>query len=140
MRDSKLPNDFDEELDGDSVFELLDHSSDQSSLIKPSPTFVQDTLRRIRLEMEEPSTSWWGKLLYPKVFWGASTTALATLAFIITLNYTSPEVKPIANSGSHLSPTEEWNDLGDALVNELLVGVTEDPTLLSDEEIIALIF
>ena len=55
-----LPPDFDDELDGDAVWNLID----QSSTLEPSGSFTQDTLRRARLE-ESEKTSWWQKIFSP---------------------------------------------------------------------------
>ena len=128
-----LPPDFDEKLDGDAVWNLVD----QASSLQPSATFVQDTLRRARLESAE-KVNWWQKIFSPVGLLGASSAALAVIALVFTLNSdptpATPEVvvQPEA--------TEEWTELEDALASELLVSVSEDPSLFSDAELLALLF
>ncbi|MDA8975099.1 hypothetical protein N9F50_00775 [Akkermansiaceae bacterium] len=131
---NNLRHDFDEELDNDTVWNLLEKSSPTEA----SPTFLQDTLRRTRLEASVP-TPWWKSLFSPKLLLGTSAAALAAIALVFSLNSPTPEVVPSVTIDTD-SPTEEWNDLEDALASELLVSVTEVPSLLSDEEIVALIF
>lgn len=131
---NNLRHDFDEELDNDTVWNLLEKSSPSEA----SPTFLQDTLRRTRLEASV-STPWWSSLFSPKLLLGTSAAALAAIALVFSLNSPTLEVVPSVASDSQ-SPAEEWNDLEDALASELLVSVTEVPSLLSDEEIVALIF
>lgn len=144
MKD-QLPHnfdDFDEKLDGDSVFELLDQPSviEASSISSSiSKTFVQDTLRRTRLEVSSAPTPWWKSILSPKLLLGTSAAALAAIALVFSLNTPTPKVAPSVVIDTD-PPTEEWNDLEDTLASELLVSVTEEPSLLSDEEIVALIF
>lgn len=132
---TNLPHDFDEELDKDTVWNLLEKASPSEA----SPTFVQDTLRRTRLEASAESSPWWKTLFSPKLLMGTSAAALAAIALVFSLNSPTVEVAPSVVIDPD-SPTEEWNELEDALASELLVSVTEDPSLLSDEEIVALIF
>lgn len=131
MKD-QFPHDFDEDLDGDAIWDLLENSSSS----EPSPVFVQDTLRRTRLEADV-TKPWWQSLLSPKMILGTTIASCAAIALVISLKNPTPQPD---SSIADKSTTEEWNELEDAVANELLVGVTEDPTLLSDEEIVALIF
>ena len=131
MKD-QFPHDFDEDLDGDAIWDLLENSSSS----EPSPVFVQDTLRRTRLEADV-AKPWWQSLLSPKMILGTTIASCAAIALVISLKNPTPQPD---SSIADKSTTEEWNELEDAVANELLVGVTEDPTLLSDEEIVALIF
>lgn len=127
-----FPHDFDEELDGDTVWDLLENSPTSEA----PATFVQDTLRRARLEADS-AKPWWQALLSPKLILGTTVAACAAFTLVISLDDPAPQAEPSLAD----DPTaEEWNELEDAVANELLVGVTEDPSLLSDEEIVALIF
>jgi len=125
--------DFDDDLENDSVWNLLEEATPADS----SPRFAQDTLRRIRLE-SEPARSWWKSLLAPKPLLGAAGAALAALAIFISLPSDAPT--PDAPVADKDEPTEDWNSLEDTFANELLSGAAEDPTLLSDEEIVALLY
>ncbi len=126
-------SDFDEELDGDAIWNLVD----KASVNQPSPTFVQDTLRRARLA-EPEKTSWCQKLLSPVGLLGASSAAIACVALIFTLNSEPAAVTPEIVKQS--TPTQEWSELEDALASELLVSASEDPSLFSDAELVALLF
>ncbi len=128
-----LPSDFDQDLDGDTVWSLVDRSSNA----QPSPTFVENTLRRTRLAHSE-KTSLWQKFFSPIGLLGTSSAALAALALVFTLN-SQPSVST-PDIVIQDEPTQEWTELEDVLATELLVSATEDPSLFSDAEVIALLF
>ncbi|MFT6178906.1 MAG: hypothetical protein ACJAQT_001373 [Akkermansiaceae bacterium] len=135
----KHPNhnlpDFDSELENDAVWNLLEDSSPAN----PSPRFVQDTLRRVRLDAAPSKSPWWKSLLAPMPLLGTAGTALAALAIFVSLpsNSVAPQNTDIAEI---TTPAENWIELEDAVAGELLSGAAEDPSLLSDEEIVALLF
>lgn len=125
--------DFDADLENDSLWNLLDEASPADS----SPRFVQDTLRRARLE-NVPASPWWKSLFAPKPLIGVAGAALAAVAIIASLPSDPPApTMPVVTNDE---PVEDWNTLEDTFANELLTGAAEDPTLLSDEEIVALLF
>ncbi len=126
--------DFDADLENDSVWNLLEDATPTDS----SPRFVQDTLRRVRLESEPEKSPWWKLLLAPKPLLGVAGAALAAVAIIISLPSDTPT--PADPLVVQPEPAEDWNTLEDTFANELLSGAAEDPTLLSDEEIVALLF
>jgi hypothetical protein len=140
--------DFDRDLENDAVWNLLEDATSRD----PSPRFVQDTLRRARLDNETSSCrnpSWWKSLLAPKsLLLGASGAAVAALAIVLSLpsNPVTPEEKIAAAPGSsrvELTDTaaiQDWDDLEDSVAYELLSGAAEDPTLLSDGEIVTLLY
>lgn len=131
--DQNLP-DFDADLENDSVWSLLDDATHPEA----SPRFVQDTLRRLRLDEDQAATPWWKSLLAPKPILGITGAALAALAIIISLPSDPPA--PQAPLADLTEPTEDWNSLEDTFARDLLSGVAEDPSLLSDEEIVALLY
>ena len=126
--------DFDADLDQDSVWNLLDDAPMQ----EPGPSFAQDLVRRARLE-GQGSKPWWKALFSPKPLIGMATAACACVAIVISLSSEpASEPAPIANVPE---PTDDWEEnFGDALANELLTSAAEDPSLLSDSEIIALLY
>lgn len=130
--------DFDPELEDEAVWKSLDHGS----IPQISPRFTSDTLRRLRLENEALSTPWWQKLFSPKAVLATSATALAALAIMLSLpDEPSPAPARTAESEpTNPAPVEDWDNFEDSLARELLSGAAEDPTLLSDEEIVALLF
>ena len=130
-----LPPDFDDELDGDAVWNLID----QSSSLEPSGSFTQDTLRRSRLE-ETGKSSWWQKILTPIGLVSISGTAVAAIALMVALKADPTPVTPSLIVDHKPAPTEEWSELEDQLASALLVTASEDPSLFSDEELVALLF
>ena len=130
-----LPSDFDDELDGDAVWNLID----QSSSLEPSGSFTQDTLRRSRLE-ETGKSSWWQKILTPIGLVSISGTAVAAIALMVALKADPTPVTPSLIVDHKPAPTEEWSELEDQLASALLVTASEDPSLFSDEELVALLF
>ena len=130
-----LPPDFDDELDGDAVWNLID----QSSSLEPSGSFTQDTLRRSRLE-ETGKSSWWQKIFTPIGLVSISGTAVAAIALMVALKADPTPVTPPPIADHKPAPTEEWSELEDQLASALLVTASEDPSLFSDEELVALLF
>ncbi len=128
------PSDFDAELENDAVWNLLD----DATAANPSPRFVQDTLRRVRLEVVEQKSPWWKALFAPKPLIGVAGAALAAIAIVISLpSSPAPSDEKIVDN---TEVTDDFDQLEDTFATELLSGAAEDPTLLSDEEIVALLY
>jgi len=127
--------DFDHELENDEVWNLLEDARSSS----PSPRFVQDTLRRVRLDSEGSNTPWWQSLFAVKPLLGISGAALAALAIFLSLP-AEPTLPADNEPSNSIASTEDWNELENAVASELLSDAAEDPTLLSDAEIVALLF
>ena len=74
----------------------------------------------------------------PKPLIGIAGAALATIAIVISLpSDPSPPNRTISETPQI---NEDFDQLEDSFATELLSGAAEDPTLLSDEEIIALLY
>ncbi|MGD1978534.1 MAG: hypothetical protein PVJ98_04010 [Akkermansiaceae bacterium] len=131
---SSLP-DFDPGIENDAVWNLLD----EASPAEVSPRFADDTLRRLRLE-SETRTPWWKAIFAPKPMIATAATALAAIAIVVSLpnNDPAPVTAPVVEVDQPTS--EDWENLEDSLAQELLSRAAEDPTLLSDEEIVALLY
>ena len=126
--------DFDADLEDDVVWNLLDDATPTEL----SPRFVNETLRRIRLEEDIQKSRWWKVVFAPKPLIGAAGAALATIAIVISLpSDPSPSNRTISETPQI---NEDFDQLEDSFATELLSGAAEDPTLLSDEEIIALLY
>lgn len=126
--------DFDADLEDDVVWNLLDDASSTN----PPPRFVEETLRRLRLEEDKRKSRWWKLIFVPKPLIGAAGAALAAVAIVISLpSDPSPSNKTISETPQI---NEDFDQLEDSFATELLSGAAEDPTLLSDEEIIALLY
>ena len=131
------PSDFDADIEGDALWRLLD----ESSPLSPSPRFHQDTLRRVRLDQAEQKPSWWQSLLSPKPLMGLAGAALAAVAIVIAFPADSgPVSDPIADKDPTIEEAMELQAMEDSLATELLSAAAEDPSLLSDEEIVSLIY
>jgi hypothetical protein len=134
---SKTPNslpDFDPGLENDSVWNLLD----EASPTEISPRFAADALHRIRLETSAPMP-WWQKLLSPGPLLAGAATAAAALVIVVSLPENPTPVAPQVEAPP-ATPGGDWENLEDTLAQELLSGAAEDPSLLSDEEIVALLY
>ena len=128
------PTDFDADLEDDVVWNLLDDATPTEL----PPRFVNETLRRIRLEEDIQKSRWWKVVFAPKPLIGAAGAALATIAIVISLpSDPSPSNRTISETPQI---NEDFDQLEDSFATELLSGAAEDPTLLSDEEIVALLY
>jgi len=126
--------DFDADLDRDPVWNLLD----DAPLQEPGPRFAQDLVRRARLEGQD-GNPWWKAFLSPKTLVGMAATACACAAIIASLPNETADPAPVAVNPPVL--TDDWEEnFADDLANELLTSAADDPTLLSDSEIIALLY
>ena len=131
--------DHDAELENDAVWSLLE----QGTQAEPSPQFTQNTLRAARLQNEKTTTSWWQKIFTPKPIIALGVTGLA--AFVITLSLpnqtdTPNDLSSPSNPPSIAEVSEDWDDLEDALASELLSDAAENPSLLTDQQIVALLY
>jgi hypothetical protein len=126
--------DFDADLEDDVVWNLIDDASPAD----PPPRFVEETLRRVRLEEDKQKSQWWKLIFAPKPLIGTAGVALAAVAIVISLpSDPSPSNRTIAETPQI---NEDFDQLEDSFATELLSGAAEDPTLLSDEEIVALLY
>ena len=126
--------DFDADLDQDPVWDLLDDAPPQ----EPGPRFAQDLVRRARLEGQGGKA--WSKALFsPKPLIGMATAACACAAILASFPTETSDPAPVVVSPQ--PPTDDWEEnFADILANELLTSAADDPTLLSDSEIIALLY
>ena len=126
--------DFDADLDQDPVWNLLE----DAPLQEPGPRFAQDLVRRARLE-GQGSNPWWKALLSPKPLVGMAAASCACAAIIVSLPNETSDPTPVAVNSPAL--TDDWEEnFADELANELLTSAADDPSLLSDSEIIALLY
>ena len=126
--------DFDADLDQDPVWNLFD----EAPLQEPGPRFAQDLVRRARLE-GQGGNPWWKALSSPKPLIGMATAACACAAIIVSIPNETSDPAPVVVNPPVL--TDDWEEnFADDLANELLTSAADDPTLLSDSEIIALLY
>ena len=133
--EENLP-DLDVTLEKDALWELL-----QNAPPPPAPPhFVQNTLRRLRADSDRPESTWWHSLLRPKPLLGTATLALAALALLLSLP-TQPKLTPDTPLTSHPpDPSPGWEELEEAIASELLTHAAADPQLLTDSELLAILF
>ncbi len=123
------------EFENDPIWPALEHATNT----QPSPQFVDQTLRRVRIESHRPSP-WWKSLFSPKPLITAGALAVLALAAVPLLTDTpNPTPAPIAKNHSNLDDTSS-NELEDTLASAFLAQAVEDPELFSDQEIVSLIF
>lgn len=129
--------DFDDDLENDAVWNLLEEATPSN----PSPRFTQDTLRKVRLEGDAGAdkSPWWKSLFSVKPLIGMAGAALAAVAIIVSIPSETESTTPVADNTPET--TDDWQkDLDDAVASELLSSAAEDPSLFSDEEIVALLY
>jgi len=131
---NKLP-DFDSELESDAIWDLLADATPG----EPSSRFLQDTLRRARLE---PASRPWWKSLTTRRIWTVSLATTGTAAAVIALIISFPSDPPPVEQTTSIQPTApaQWTELEDALASEVLTEAAENPSLFSDQEIVALLY
>jgi len=105
--------------DNDPVWTLVD----QARTAKAGPLFARNVMREIRLGEQSP-TPWWKRLIAPVPL---TAGALAATAFAILMSIDRPE-----------PPTAPVADFD--LDQSLLIVAAEDPSLFSDEELLALLY
>ncbi|MEJ6581157.1 MAG: hypothetical protein QNL33_19065 [Akkermansiaceae bacterium] len=131
---SKLP-DFDSELENDAIWDVLAEATPGEA----PPRFLQDTLRRARLE---PAARPGWRSLGIRGIWTASLTTLGTAAAVVALIISLPsDPTPVEQTTSTqtTAPTQ-WLELEDALASEVLTEAAENPAMFSDQEIVALLY
>ncbi|MDP0492458.1 MAG: hypothetical protein Q7Q71_15535 [Verrucomicrobiota bacterium JB023] len=116
-------------LENDPVWDLLDQSPSQEA----GPFFSRNVLREIRLS-EEKTSVWarFGQLVRSPKF-ALPALAIATGATVLFIP-TSDEGESVANV------TAEETTLQAYMEEEMLLAAADDPDLLSDEDLIALLF
>jgi hypothetical protein len=136
-----LPDQLDQDFasHGDPLGRLLD----QSSCTKASPTFLQNTLRQNRLEQDHRRASF--KTLFLTGYRSLSFACIGALMVIAAFILSTPknlvtDASSPAEITSSQKTSSEWIDLEEALVAEVLSDAAKDPTLLSDQEIVTLLY
>ncbi|YCM43904.1 hypothetical protein V2O64_21580 [Verrucomicrobiaceae bacterium 227] len=130
----QLP-DHDPGLEDDTLWTLLD----QGSTSGPSPSFVQDTLRRARLE--EAPLPWWKSLTTRRIRTASLATfgtAAAVIALVISLP--SDPVPVEQTTSTQATAPAQWTELENALASQVLTEAAENPAQFSDQEIVALLY
>lgn len=121
----------DHDLDRDPVWDVVD----QAQPPEASPLFSRNVMREIRL-LEAP-TPWWKRFLASKPLIASSLAAAAAVAILIAVNPNDP-ASGITDGSTPDSATVAA--LHDELDQELLIAAAEDPSLFSDEQLLALLY
>lgn len=121
----------DDSWESDAVWQLLD----QAPPAAPSPRFVEDTLRSVRL-MDEVRP-WWKRLLAPLPL-AAMTTATAALALVISLTFRMESREATA---SHLAALDSPQAIAiqDIAETETLLAAVDQLEDFSDHDLVSLI-
>ena len=113
----------------------------ESKQVQPGSRFVDDTLRRIRLEDGRKAGGWMSFFKSPLgalASAGGLVTACLILAFTLVPDQTPKE--QIAEQDTVVEEIEPLDELGEELEDELLSLALDSPSLFSDDELIELIF
>jgi hypothetical protein len=123
-------------MENDAVWRLVD----QHPAPKAGPTFVSDVMREIRLQPETPEP-WWKRIWGPVPLTAGTLAAAAAVALMV---YLSPDPQtPVAgpqDAGDPALQEATLAELDSNLEEELLITAAEDPSLFSDEELLAMLY
>ena len=122
-------------MENDSVWDLLDASPAR----KASPVFLQNTLREIRLAEADKPTPWWKKILSPKPLAASALAACAAVAIIVNLPSGS-DSQDIADKDPIPADPSPLAEVENSLADELLLSAAENPSLFSDQEVLAFLY
>lgn len=115
--------------DNDPVWNLVD----QASTAKASPLFARNVMREIRLGASAPA-SWWQRLLTPVPLTAGALAAAAAFAILVSIPRPDASIATVPDAPT-ASPAVEFD-----LDRSLLIAAAEDPSLFSDEELLALLY
>jgi hypothetical protein len=115
--------------DNDPVWDLLD----QAPTPKAGPLFARNVMREIRIGEDSPAP-WWRRLLAPVPLTAGAVAAAAAFAIIVAID--RPDT-PVADNPE--TPGIDTVEVYDVERN-LLIAAAEEPSLVSDEELLALLY
>jgi hypothetical protein len=124
----------DHDLDHDPVWDLVDRAHPQEA----SPLFSRNVMREIRLAEHSPAP-WWKRLLTSRPLIASSLAAAAAVSILVSVNGPGPTDNP-GLAGVTPAPDTPLAELHDELNQELLKAAAEDPSLFSDEQLLALLY
>ena len=122
----------DQDLDRDPVWDLVDRAQPPEA----SPLFSRNVMREIRV-LGDYSVPWWKRLLTSKPLIASGLAAAAAVAILISVNNGNP-TPGLANSNPVAEPAIAALD--EELDQELLIAAANDPSLFSDEQLLALLY
>jgi len=126
---NRKPPNTDDSLEHDAVWKLLD----QATHARPSPRFVENTVRAARLAGQPES--WWKRLLSPAPLAGLATTCAALAFTLISLSGPAPEPKHLitAFDSAQAAAIEEIAE------TETLIAAVDHLDDFSDYELVNMI-
>lgn len=116
--------------ENDPVWNLVDKAKTPEA----SPLFVRNVMRDVRLTDEVP-VRWWQQLLTPKPILAGSLGAVA-VAILISVN-AGRQDELAATPDPVPAPVTELDDM---VAAEMLTQAAKDPTVLSDEALVTLLY
>ena len=123
----------DQDLDCDPVWDLVDRAQPPEA----SPLFSRNVMREIRV-LGDYSAPWWKRLLTSKPLIASSIAAAAAVAILVSVNNESPT--GLANEDPAPAVEPALASLDEELDQELLIAAAADPSLFSDEQLLALLY
>lgn len=125
-----------EDWEADPVWNLVD----QAEAPQAGPAFTQDVMRKVRQLEGEPARPWWKSLFAPVPLAAGALAAAAVLTFAIYFS-PDPESSSVAKNGTSAQQGDAVASAIDEEVDQqLLIVAVEDPTLFSDEELLAMLY
>jgi hypothetical protein len=129
-----------ESWENDPVWNLVD----AAEAPKAGPAFAQDVMRKVRQSEAAPAQAWWKSLFAPVPLAAGALAAAAVITFLVAFPGT-PESNGNGNGiakgdGSPSAPSVVEMQIEEELDHQLLIAAVEDPSLFSDEELLAMLY
>ena len=121
--------------ENDPVWTLVDDAKAPEA----GPMFARNVMREIRLS-EQERTPWWKSLLSPKPLVAGALAAAAAVAVIASLDFGPAEGPGVAETPSAPEAPPVVQEVDDLLNEELLMTASEDPSVFSDEALVAMLY
>lgn len=121
--------------ENDALWSLLG----EGSQLQANPLFSRNVMREVRLSEQKP-TSFWQLLFRPKHALGAAILGVLAIALLILASNLTPSSEGVAAGKSLDDVAESDETLASYLDEELLLVAADEPTLFSDESVIAMLF
>ena len=127
-----------ESWENDPVWNLVD----SAEAPKAGPAFAQDVMRKVRQSEAAPARPWWKSLFAPVPLAAGALAAAAVITFLVAFPGT-----PEGSGGGIAKGNDMPSDppvveiqIEEELDQQLLIAAVEDPSLFSDEELLAMLY
>ena len=126
-----------ESWENDPVWKLVD----SAEAPKAGPAFAQDVMRKVRQSEAAPALPWWKSLFAPVPLTAGALAAAAVVTFFVYFPGTQDTPSLAGNNPVPPSdPPVVITEIDAELDEQLLIAAVEDPSLFSDEELLAMLY